>query len=223
MKELSIEEKAKRYDEALEEAKKWHKTFVIGQNYPATDIKVSYEWIFPELKESEDEMIRKWCISHFKECINVIKDNDEYKEYLSNKVIAWLERQGRYEDNSSKYINCLKIANKEIGNLVEKNYYLKEKLSEHPIFNGIDKPKFKVGDYIISNNNSEIIYHITGTGINELGSSDYVCEHVGREKEYNGRIYNMPQNKVDANFRLWTIQDAKDGDVLSYNNSRNDV
>ena len=45
-------------------------------------------------KESEDERIRKWCISHFKACINVIKDNDEYKEYLSNKVIAWLEKQG---------------------------------------------------------------------------------------------------------------------------------
>lgn len=49
---------------------------------------------FPELKESEDERIRKWCISHFNACINVIKDNDEYKEYLSNKVIAWLEKQG---------------------------------------------------------------------------------------------------------------------------------
>ena len=43
---------------------------------------------------SEDEKVRKWCISHFKECINVIKDNDEYKEYLSNKVLAWLEKQG---------------------------------------------------------------------------------------------------------------------------------
>ena len=49
---------------------------------------------FPELKESEDEKIRKWCISHFKECINVIKNNNEYKEYLSNKVIPWLEKQG---------------------------------------------------------------------------------------------------------------------------------
>lgn len=42
---------------------------------------------------SNEEKIRKWCISHFRNCINVIKDNNEYKEYLSNKVIAWLERQ----------------------------------------------------------------------------------------------------------------------------------
>lgn len=46
---------------------------------------------FPELKETEEEKMRKWCISHFKECINVIKDNDEYKEYLNN-IIHWLEK-----------------------------------------------------------------------------------------------------------------------------------
>lgn len=48
----------------------------------------------PELKESEAERIRKWCISHFNGCISVIKENDEYKEFLSNKVITWLKKQG---------------------------------------------------------------------------------------------------------------------------------
>ena len=87
----TIEEKAKAYDEALAIAKDIHD----GNPSSCTAITVC-EQIFPELKEPEGERVRKWCISHFKACINVIKDNDEYKEYLSNKVIAWLEKQGDY-------------------------------------------------------------------------------------------------------------------------------
>jgi len=47
-----------------------------------------------EDKESEDEKIRKWCISHFRNSFRVPKDIVEYQEYLNNKVIPWLERQG---------------------------------------------------------------------------------------------------------------------------------
>ena len=52
MKELSIEEKAKCYDEALKVLHKYD-----GANIMFTqDLK---EEMFPELKESEDERIRK--------------------------------------------------------------------------------------------------------------------------------------------------------------------
>ena len=47
MKELSIEEKAKRYDKAIERAKAYQ------------GLRSEMEIIFPELKESEDEQIRK--------------------------------------------------------------------------------------------------------------------------------------------------------------------
>lgn len=98
MKELSIEEKAIAYNKAIERAKKWY-------NAPNIDKMPTYgnrviEEIFPELKDSEDERIMKWCISHFKGCINVIKDNDEYKEYLNNKVIPWLEKQGELKNET---------------------------------------------------------------------------------------------------------------------------
>ena len=58
MKELSIEEKAKRYDEAIEVARK------IKDNEPinvpdGTLIPVA---IFPELKESEDEKMKRIAI-----------------------------------------------------------------------------------------------------------------------------------------------------------------
>lgn len=77
---MNYEEK---YKQALDRAK---------ERYSACSAPALLEYIFPELKESEEEKMRKWCISHFKECINVIKDNDEYKKYLNNKVIPWLEK-----------------------------------------------------------------------------------------------------------------------------------
>lgn len=51
------------------------------------------ESIFPEIVESEDERIRTWCIAHFKECFRVSKDNLEFRQYLNNNVIPWLEKQ----------------------------------------------------------------------------------------------------------------------------------
>lgn len=47
----------------------------------------------PSEWSEEDEEIRKWCISHFKDCFHVSEDNLEFKQYLSNKIIPWLEKQ----------------------------------------------------------------------------------------------------------------------------------
>ena len=74
MKELSIEEKARRYDEAIERAKAYQ------------GLRSEIEIIFPELKESEDEGIRKGIIRCVK---GNMPDNDFRKKY-----IAWLEKQG---------------------------------------------------------------------------------------------------------------------------------
>jgi len=97
MKELSIEQKAKAYDEALEQARRFHKAFVSEYNYPAVDIKASYEAIFPELKESEDERIRKEII----EFITIVADSK------SNKMewLAWLEKQCEKSSNILHDVN----------------------------------------------------------------------------------------------------------------------
>ena len=84
---MNYEEK---YKEALERVKALIETNTSDALFHLKDI----ESIFPELKESEDERIRKWCISHFKAAVLVTKNNAEYKEYLNNKVIPWLEKQG---------------------------------------------------------------------------------------------------------------------------------
>ena len=82
MKEISIEEKAKAYDEAISKAKEWHSDVQIGIGF-----KANLEKLFPELKESEDEEIRKALIRFHKSTIDVdgIKGDD---------IIAWLEKQG---------------------------------------------------------------------------------------------------------------------------------
>lgn len=235
MKELTIEEKAQRYDKAIKEASIAHKD-------EDRHLKAVLERIFPTLKESEDEKIRKGLIRAFKS-FNTI---DVWNGIKRIAILEWLEKQGEqkpnpytgtsFEYNGHIWDMCARDNGIEIlfdGELkaflsLEKSFiypihpqpYLAPKSALEAIkgekvdnANKVEQ-KFKVGDYIISNNNSEIIYRITGTGITELGNPDYVCEHVGREKEYNGRIYTMRQDKVDANFRLWTIQDAKDGDII---------
>lgn len=87
MKELSTEEKAKRYDEALKRARKIENGEPI--NVPdGTSIPVV---IFPELKESEDDRIRGKLIELFHDTVS----NDEiFSDYGLDKteVIAWLEK-----------------------------------------------------------------------------------------------------------------------------------
>ena len=90
MKELSIEEKAKRYDKALDRAKKELDTCGSQDCDAARQI----FRFFPELKESEDEKIRKEIISALKyaNCKGVY-----------DKHIAWLEKQGEQNlANSAK-------------------------------------------------------------------------------------------------------------------------
>lgn len=87
MKELTIEEKAKRYDKALERAKLY-----VSDDMEQVEDLITY--IFPETKESEDERIRKNFITFFK---------DEYGTNSSayfagikvKEIIAWLEKQGQ--------------------------------------------------------------------------------------------------------------------------------
>lgn len=66
----------------------------------------------------------------------------------------------------------------------------------------ITRPNFKVGDWIIRNNK------YTGIPVKVIEFNGYYsCE-------LNGEVVNLTLNDVHNNFHLWTIQDAKDGDVL---------
>lgn len=78
MKELSIEEKAKRYDEVIERAIKHRNNDGLTlEQYETIDI------IFPELKDSEDE---KWIP---KEIAKYLKEKGDFRSCW----LAWLEKQ----------------------------------------------------------------------------------------------------------------------------------
>lgn len=153
MKELSIEEKAKAYDEALKVLHKYD-----GANIMFTqDLK---EEIFPELKESKDERIRKALIKYLKERAHS-GFNQEVR--ICNEGIAWLEKQGKHKSDNIE-------------------------------------PKFKVGDWVVSPNG--VYWHIDAI---QDGRYEVTAD--------TGQCADWP---LDTNiYRLWTIQDAKDGDVLA--------
>lgn len=76
-------EKAKRFDEALKLAKEQHQ-------YPwVRSSKDVLEEIFPELRESDDEKIRKWLIGTIKQ---IPDDSIEWETICKSDVLAWLDR-----------------------------------------------------------------------------------------------------------------------------------
>lgn len=152
---MNYEEK---YKQAFERAK---------ERYSACSAPALLEYIFPELKENEDERIRKAIICG----MNALKENRKSETFATIPIddcIAWLEKQREQ---------------KTIDN---------------------DGPKFHPGDWIIDNEYGEVLK------VTKADANSY--EITTQDGEALGGIL---KEDVECNHRLWTIQDAKDGDVLA--------
>ena len=79
---MTENEKAKAYDEALKKASAAHKD-------EDRHLKATLERIFPELKEDDDEKIKKDLIQWVDEFPDTI-----WRGHYKNDIIAWLEEQG---------------------------------------------------------------------------------------------------------------------------------
>lgn len=183
-------------EEKLKEAKRLYETANSDQRYVL-------ESLFPELKESEDERIRKSLIillQHFCKGYRVPGLNFpvSYKDML-----AWLEKQGEQEQDPCEHCKdkCLNCHNFPC---IEKRAFEQGKsvfdvINEEKVDNA-DKvePKFKVGDWITNG----------ATKPAQISSieDDMYYTHNGT---IGGDIESM-----DKDYHLWTISDAKDGDVL---------
>ena len=100
MKELSIEEKAKAYDMAINKIMDYRN----GNTKMYTDVNKAIDYLFPELVESEDEKVKKALIEYF----NDLKEKADYVNSLGfaqedfvdvngygiSDFISWLEKQG---------------------------------------------------------------------------------------------------------------------------------
>ena len=99
MDELTIEQKAKAYDEALEKAKENYdvaQNLCNGSQIGVECFKNTLTNIFPELKESDGEIIRKMCIKYLDRAYQHCSFADDMKNI--EKCIAWLETQKNIAD-----------------------------------------------------------------------------------------------------------------------------
>ena len=95
---MTTQEKAKAYEEALEKARKINS----GEGVEAPPDWTICEVIFPQLKESEDERIRKWIFN----CIDSLgypadEDAEKELEEMQPLALAWLEKQKEPENVSA--------------------------------------------------------------------------------------------------------------------------
>ena len=195
----------------------------------------------PELKKSEDERIRKE-IKDFFSRIMLGQENFLKEDYDWNTWIAWIEKQGE----NANFFNKIQIGDKVtrnrdgvLVNLSQLNRVAKPaERQRKPAFEmitpeeslGIDsdtynkivdeciygeqksgdkvESKFKVGDWIVNNNN-EYVYQVT-----KIRDDEYcLCPLDAKVMGYL-RIVD-----IDNDCHLWTIQDAEEGDVLSFDDN----
>ena len=163
-----------------------------------TGLKPTKEYIFPELAESEDEKIRKEITDFI--CWATDRGSITPAQVeKSNSWLAWLEKQGEYKSPEK----VLKIRQEVYQSGYNDGYKHgcedTKKQGEQKLDDKIE-PKFKVGDWIVCNSD------------------------IDRVERVSDRFYHFETGDcglikdVDEDYHLWTIQDAKDGDVLATEN-----
>ena len=127
---MTIEEKARAYDEALERAQKATRA--------ASDVAMDIvQYIFPQLTESEDERIMDCLrnIASLEQAEDVINDMGFTKE----QILAWLKKQKEKPD----YLSTDRVTVRPDGGVERHTIgYLEKREEQKPV------PKFKVGETI---------------------------------------------------------------------------
>lgn len=152
--------------------------------------RTALETLHPELAESEDEKIRKEIINYFK-----CQSRDEpSRKAIHNIWIYWLEKQGEQKETL-----CDKCKKAQPSHSCQDITALGRCYIEGMNASNKVEPKFKVGDWIVFN-----------------GLTLYVKEVVkGFYRTVSkGGIPNSYDWAIDNTARVWTIQEAMDGDVI---------
>lgn len=207
MKELTIQEKAEAYDMAIVRAKRMF-----------SEEEINY--LFTELAESDDEKIRKEILNYIdkatgcKRWITWLKKQEFIKKEYTFKAIPRLLEMIQPTDRAKLY--CQKL----IDSLEQEGYSTDAKIVKNrlKIMNGekvamatMDeqkpddkaKPKFHEGDWCIDNEDGTIFQIVK------------VLDKTYKYRTNEGKEYSCSHYSLELDARLWNIQDAKDGDVLT--------
>ena len=154
----------------------------------------------------EDPVVRKFFIPFESKGEQALSQpNERAWLYLVSDVLTWKDGIGQYLDDPRVQelakLLCSRYKQKLYNSLVISNSPNTGK-NEQKSADKVE-PKFKVGDWIISS--------VLGTariiGVND--SNEYQLEYIGGEQKFSSIDY------VNYAYDKWTIQDAKDGDVLA--------
>jgi len=192
MKELTIEQKAQRYDEVIKKLKILHDDWATTQNRAAKEV----EEIFSELKEckeSEDNKIKD-------AAIEFVRQNKSFNYRLGiskEEVIAWLEKQGEHvKINPTEFDTRLQTLIGKFNSLPKKELigslsfwlnvvqndgtYIEEKQGEHSIYN-VPSREVILAIWDLGNEWKELT---NGSISTEYGTQlDYIQKHW-HESEY---------------------------------------
>lgn len=199
-----MEKFEKKYKEALKQAK------ALYENANGMVLKKWVEQVFPELAESEDEKNIKDLIDELKcslraaNCQNdACRGGHEKRIALLEWAIAWLEKLGEIS-TKSVHIADIPFGAKD-SELFEETITIPDGCyadidDDKVIIKRRGKSKFKVGDWIT---NGDYTWKIV-----EVKPLDYILQ------SQDGNIVDDTISHVDEQFHSFTIEDAKDGDVV---------
>ena len=168
------------------------------------------EHIFPELKESKDEKHRKWILEYL---YNGLQKADEQFKPQFMSALYWLKKQGEKKakmidvDKVIEWLDKMRICLTQSGasqNIIEQlkqDFGLQTKQGEQKPTDKIE-PKFKVGDWFVNNKRKDVFL------IKSITNGYCTLEDI------KGNIISPCLPPCESDSHIWTIRDAKDGDVL---------
>ena len=201
---MTQEEKAKVYDKVVKKLRRF-----MAQGVDPLITRADVQDFFPELQESEDEWIEKIR----KDMISYL-NNRQIKSIVESNAtetwIAWLEKRNSVkfnDENDGRIRKAISQCVEDMRGQFEKLYNVHhkdaiawlEKQGEQKPADKIE-PKFHEDDWVVQGCNI--------LKIRRVGDEYYCFETVG------GYVDDMLVSEIDSLYHLWTIQDAKDGDVL---------
>ena len=198
-----------KYEVALEKARVYHAKLV-------TNLQKEVEDIFPELKENEDERVRKEILDYFKQF-----DNQELRGVDISSWITWLEKQNKElepcepwsdEQTRRNLMTFLKSLGATELPMSSYNRYIEylEKQGKHTVVNK-NNLKIEKGKWYVCTQT----FVLRGKIVVIKGSTYQAREDNAIYGEDGCLFIDKHDGKAYEYFKAWTIQDAKPGDVLA--------